>query len=112
MRRVLISLAAVPWMLGFAPPAGAQNYGPVPPGEVYGRGCYWFHGHHYCNRYCYLEIDGYHYCQRRLFDAGTQAPPPVVVPPPRHGYTPPRGPHAARRYGPPPPERRKAPPRP
>src|SRR5262245_49733817 len=111
MRRVLVLLAVVQGMLGFAPPAGAQNNGPVPPGQIYGRGCYWFRGHHYCNRYCYLEIDGYHYCQRRLFDAGSQAAAPVVVPPPPYGYTPP--PHAGRRYGaPPPPERRKAPPRP
>ena len=33
----------------------------------------------YCNRYCYREIDGHHYCQRRLREAGTQAPPPVGV---------------------------------
>jgi hypothetical protein len=66
-------------------PAQAQHYAPaVPPRGVRG-GCYWFRGHHYCNRYCYLEIDGYTYCQRRA-DAGSQAPPPVVVVPPPYGH--------------------------
>jgi hypothetical protein len=109
MRRVLVSMALLLGLMGFCPPAQAQHYEPaVPLGEVYGRGCYWFRGHHYCNRYCYLEIDGYYYCQRRLFDAGSQAPPPVVVAPRPYGYALPRTPYAQRRYAPPP-DRRKAP---
>jgi hypothetical protein len=110
MRRVLVSMAAWQALLGFGPPAQAQHYQPaVPPGAIYGVGCYWFRGHHYCNRYCYLGIDGYYYCQRRLFDAGSQAPPPVVIVPPLSGYRLPRAPYAPRRYGAPPPDRRKAP---
>jgi len=111
MRRVLVSMAVWQTLLGFGPPAQAQHYQPaVRPDAVYGVGCYWFRGHRYCNRYCYREIDGYYYCQRRLFDAGSQAPPPVVVVPPLSGYTQPRAPYAPRRYGAPPPDRRKAPP--
>jgi hypothetical protein len=43
-----------------------------------GQGCYWFHGHLYCSRYCYWEIDGYRYCQRRLDNAVSQAPPVLL----------------------------------
>ncbi len=112
MRRVLLSIAV--WLAlvgsgGLGPPAQAQHLGPaLPPGQVYGMGCYWFRGHHYCSRYCYLEIDGYTYCHRNLHDAGSQAPPPVLVVPPPHGYLPPRARYPARRKGSPPPDSRKA----
>jgi hypothetical protein len=103
---MLFSMAVGLALLCFAPAARAQHYAPaVPPGAVYGVGCYWFHGHHYCSRYCYLEIDGYYYCQRRLFDAGSQAPPPVAIVPP-YAYAPPRVPYTSRRHGAPPPDRR------
>lgn len=73
------ALATVVWLLapGLGGSAFAQSYFPPRGSGVYGVGCYWHRGHHYCNRYCYREIDGYRYCQPRLRDAGTQAPPPV-----------------------------------
>jgi hypothetical protein len=52
-----------------------------------------FRGEHFCNRYCYLEVDGYYYCQRRLHPAGSQAPPPVVVARPPRRYAPPGAPY-------------------
>jgi hypothetical protein len=75
---------------------------------VYGVGCYWFRGQHYCSRYCWVEIDGYAYCHRNLAEAGSQAPPPVAVSPGPHGYVPPRARYPARRDAPPPPARRRA----
>jgi hypothetical protein len=111
MRRLLLAMAVGPALAGLAgvgAPAQAQHVGPaLPPGQVYGVGCYWFRGHHYCSRYCWLEIDGYTYCHRNLSDAGSQAPPPVVVIPAPHGYMPPRARYPARR-DPPAPDRRKA----
>jgi len=110
MRRALLSTAVLIALLDFGRPAPAQRYEPaVPPGEVYGVGCHWFRGHHYCNRYCYLEIDGYYYCQPRLRDAGSQAAKPVFVVPPPNRYTPPSPPHASRRSVRPPAGGRKAP---
>jgi len=40
-----------------------------------GVGCYWYHGHLYCSRWCYWEIDGYRFCRPRLGEATSQAPP-------------------------------------
>jgi len=77
-RHVLAALVCLV-TLGFGGAALAQSYFPPRASAVYGVGCYWHRGHQYCNRYCYREIDGHHYCQRRLRDAGTQAPPPVGV---------------------------------
>ena len=103
-RAVVLSMAVLQALLGFGPSAQAQHYEPaVPPGEVYGVGCYWFRGQHYCNRYCYLEVDGYYYCQRRLRDAGSQAPPVVAIyPPPPYRYPRPHIPYSPHRRGPPP----------
>jgi hypothetical protein len=112
MRRVLLAMAVAPALVAFGAlgvPAQAQHVGPaLPPGVVYGVGCYWFRGRHYCSRYCWLEIDGYSYCQRNLAEAGSQAPPPLVVVPAPHGYVPPRVRYPAPRKEPPP-DHRKAP---
>lgn len=35
-------------------------------------GCYFSRGHMYCGRYCYWEINGRRYCQRRARDAYPQ----------------------------------------
>ena len=35
----------------------------VAPGEAVG--CYWERGRQYCGRYCYWEVNGRRYCQRR-----------------------------------------------
>jgi len=103
MRRAVLAIAVLQGLFAYGSAARAQHYDPaVPPGEVYGRGCYWYRGQHNCNRYCYLEVDGYYYCQRRLRDAGSQVPPPVVVYPPSYWYARPearrarRGPPAGR----------------
>ena len=45
----------------------------LPPTE--GRGCYYDRGEEYCGSYCYWEINGKRYCQRRLRDAHSQAGP-------------------------------------
>lgn len=110
MRRVLFSMAVVHALVLGGPAAQAQRYEPaLPPGAVYGVGCYWFRGQHYCSRYCWLEIDGYTYCHRRLSEAGSQAPPPVAVVRPPYRHVPPRAPYGSRRSGDPPPkEIRKA----
>jgi len=68
-------------VLTSATEALAHSRFPPRPGSLYAVGCYWYRGHHYCNRYCYREIDGYHYCHNRRWQAGTQAPPPIGVTP-------------------------------
>ena len=78
-RRWLPLLAAFSVLLPAA--ASAHSRFPPRPGHVYGVGCYWYRGHHYCNRYCYREIDGFHYCHNRRRHAGSQAPPPEGVTP-------------------------------
>lgn len=74
-RPVLPALACL-ITLGLGGSALAQTF-PPRGSAVYGVGCYWHRGHHYCNRYCYREIDGHRYCTARLRDAGSQAPPPI-----------------------------------
>jgi hypothetical protein len=102
MRSAVVAMAMAAALLGFGAAARAQHYEPaVPPGAVYGVGCYWFRAKQYCNRYCYLEVDGYYFCHRRLEVAGSQAPRPVVVVRPPYRYVP-RAPYAPRPYGPPP----------
>jgi hypothetical protein len=106
--RAMAMLPALAVCAGLAAPARAQHLWPaLPPGQIYGVGCYWFQGHHYCSRYCWLEIDGYTYCHRNLAEAGSQAPPPLVVVPAPHGYVPSRARYPEHRKVPPP-ERRKA----
>lgn len=36
---------------------------PIPPGESVG--CYWIRGRQYCGHYCYWEVNGRRYCQKR-----------------------------------------------
>lgn len=38
------------------------------------RGCYYHRGRRYCGAYCYWEVNGKRYCQRRERDAHSQAP--------------------------------------
>jgi hypothetical protein len=44
----------------------------LPPPEA--RGCYYHRGRRYCGAYCYWEVNGKRYCQRRERDAHSQAP--------------------------------------
>lgn len=44
----------------------------LPPPEA--RGCYYHRGRRYCGAYCYWEVNGRRYCQRRERDAHSQAP--------------------------------------
>lgn len=51
----------------------AQPYvAELPPTEA--RGCYFYRGRRYCGAYCYWEVNGKRYCQRRERDAHSQAP--------------------------------------
>jgi len=80
MRKALIAITTT--LLGFAlpgQPAQAQHYEYQRRSAVYGVGCYWHRGRHYCNRYCYREVDGFVFCQPRLRDAGSQAPPLIEL---------------------------------
>lgn len=42
-----------------------------PPLEA--QGCYFYRGRRWCGRYCYYEINGKRYCQRRAREAVPQA---------------------------------------
>lgn len=44
----------------------------LPPPEK--RGCYFYRGREFCGSYCYWEVNGKRYCQRRERDAHSQAP--------------------------------------
>ena len=44
-------------------PARAGALFNVRPGEAVG--CYWDRGHQFCGHYCYWEVNGRRYCQRR-----------------------------------------------
>lgn len=44
----------------------------LPPPEA--RGCYYYRGRRHCGAYCYWEVNGKRYCQRRERDAHSQAP--------------------------------------
>jgi hypothetical protein len=44
----------------------------LPPPEA--RGCYYHRGRRYCGTYCYWEVNGKRYCQRRERNAHSQAP--------------------------------------
>ncbi len=46
---------------------------PAEIAETQAHGCYYHRGRRYCARYCYWEIDGRRYCQRRLRQAHPQA---------------------------------------
>lgn len=83
------ALLAASTLLPDAAQAGPRG---EPPGLTFqqgGVGCYWYRGRRHCSRYCYLEVDGIRYCQRRERDAVSQAPfslfePPFAVEPPRY----------------------------
>jgi len=64
--------------LGALPAAAGSSYGARIEQLPEGVGCYWYHGQHYCSRYCYWEVDGYRFCQRRLEEAISQAPPVLL----------------------------------
>jgi hypothetical protein len=88
MRKALPAIAGLLALIGLVTPASAQSYFGQP--ELRGVGCYWYRGNHYCNRYCWREVDGHHYCHGRFREAGSQAPPPVDYyagqpPDPRYG---------------------------
>jgi hypothetical protein len=89
MRKLLPVIAALLGLAANAASATAQYF--AAPGLPQGVGCYWHRGVHYCNRYCYQEVDGYWFCQPRLRDATSQAPPPVPFagPYPPYGRPPP-----------------------
>ena len=44
----------------------------LPPPEAHG--CYYHRGRRYCGTYCYWEVNGKRYCQRRERNAHSQAP--------------------------------------
>jgi hypothetical protein len=77
MRAVGLALAgSLAWLCLVALPAEAgSRYGARIEQLPEGVGCYWYRGQYFCNRYCYWEVDGYRYCQRRLEAATSQAPP-------------------------------------
>jgi hypothetical protein len=66
------------WLLVALPAEAGSRYGARTEQLPEGVGCYWYRGQLYCNRYCYWEIDGYRYCQRRLGEAISQAPPMLL----------------------------------
>ena len=41
--------------------------------ETQAHGCYYHRGRRYCARYCYWEVNGRRYCQKRLRQAHSQA---------------------------------------
>lgn len=78
LARLILVVPAVAGMLLAAVPASAHeprplrrapNY-PVPAGEAVG--CYWERGRQYCGHYCYWEVNGRRYCQRREHRATPQ----------------------------------------
>lgn len=77
------TLAAVITLAGLSSFAAALQAEPrvryVPPPQ--GVGCYFYRGVRYCSRYCYWEVDGYRYCQRRPEEAVSQAPYLILVEP-------------------------------
>ncbi|HEU0158661.1 MAG TPA: hypothetical protein VFR00_05090 [Hyphomicrobiaceae bacterium] len=104
-----LSLLAVPAEAG----EGGWSFGGRIEQLPEGQGCYWFGGHLYCNRWCYWEIDGYRYCQRRVGAAISQAPPVLLYDfEPRRYDRIRRGPIVQDNGPPPPPPRKRPIPRP
>ncbi len=57
-------LAAAPAVASDHPrPARAAIFHNVKPGEAVG--CYWDRGRQFCGNYCYWEVNGRRYCQKR-----------------------------------------------
>ena len=81
MKKVILSACAVSLLVAFVASAESRplrrHYGqPVPvvvlpPLEA--KGCYFYRGNRYCGSYCYWEINGKRYCQRRGREAVPQA---------------------------------------
>lgn len=42
---------------------------------LYAKGCYWRRGTRHCSQYCYVEINGRHYCNQRESEAFPQGDP-------------------------------------
>jgi hypothetical protein len=78
--RKLFAISTLVGLMALAAPALAQYFAAPPAPLPQGVGCYWHRGVHYCNRYCYQEVDGYRFCQPRLRDATSQAPPLLADP--------------------------------
>jgi hypothetical protein len=60
--------------------AGGEWYGDATTGysdgpAYYAKGCYWRRGVRYCSSYCYQEINGNRYCNRRESEAVPQGDP-------------------------------------
>jgi hypothetical protein len=81
--RKLPAIGALAGLVALAAPVSADYFTATPGPLPRGVGCYWHRGVHYCNRYCYREVDGYWFCQPRLRDATSQAPPALFVAPVR-----------------------------
>lgn len=79
MRKALIAIATLLGLILADQPVQAQPYEFQRRPAVYSAGCYWHRGRHYCNRYCYKEVDGFVFCQPRLRDAGSQARLPMEL---------------------------------
>lgn len=73
MVRVLVLLLAG---IGAAQAGGEWRGGEdafIADGPVaYAKGCYWHRGTRYCSSYCYLEVNGKHYCHERESQAVPQ----------------------------------------
>jgi len=90
MRPALAAASFCLWAAMLAPALAGDRAAPLPlPPGTYGAGCYWFRGSLYCSRYCYAEIDGHWYCQRRARDAVSQAPFALWYPPHEPSHRPP-----------------------
>jgi hypothetical protein len=76
MRKLRVAVAGFAAWLALDPLAAAagSRYGSKVEQLPEGVGCYWHVGHLFCSRWCYVEIDGFRYCQRRMRDAASQAP--------------------------------------
>lgn len=77
--QLLIIAAAIITVVAGTPSALAEYRGgsvrqfvfTPPPLEA--QGCYFYRGRRWCGRYCYYEINGKRYCQRREREAVPQA---------------------------------------
>jgi hypothetical protein len=80
MRCILAIAILLPFLVVSAH-AGGEWYGGRDDGLAdggptsYAKGCYWRRGVRYCSSYCYLEIDGNRYCNRRESEAVPQGDP-------------------------------------
>ncbi|MGL4396766.1 MAG: hypothetical protein ACRCS9_09525 [Hyphomicrobium sp.] len=54
----------------YSRPVRVAPFYDVRPGEAVG--CYWERGRQHCGSYCYWEVNGRRYCQKRDFNAQPQ----------------------------------------